>query len=316
MSRVLVSGFYGHQNLGDELFIQAFQSLFPNFHFTFTDKITAQRLEGVDAVFIGGGSFLDQSLKVSDPSILNSLRSHKVFFIGVGAETSIHEDYRSLLPLAKLVAIRTNANYDKMLSLNPNTIVIPDLVYSIPNEFVNAPVQKSILYIPNITTVPDWQSPHWKHAAWGYFKNELAQSLGALIESGYAIDFFPMALHAKQNDRYAAYEIINQMTSGKVKVLEQPNTFNETIRLFSSYPAIITQRYHGAILADIAKVSSLTIHHHDKLKMGPGSHLSFYETSKAKLLSEIACLLEEEGKFLPIKNNMFSSLKERIIEAL
>lgn len=316
MPRVLVYGFYGHDNLGDELFTQAFQHLFPDIHFTFTDKITAQRLEGVDAVFIGGGSFLDQTLKVSDPSILNSLRSHKLFFIGVGAETGIHKDYQSLLPLAKLVAIRTDVNLDKILSFNQNTIVIPDLVYSIPNEFAKVPVQKSVLYIPNITTIPDWQSPHWKHAAWGYFKNELAQTLDALIEDKYTIDFFPMSLHFKQNDQYAAHEIINHTSSDKIKVLTPPQDFNKTLQLFSSYPIIITQRYHGAILADIVKTPSLTIYHHDKLKGAPGRSISFYEASKAKLLSEIALLGKEGTNFLPIKNNMFSSLKERISEAL
>jgi polysaccharide pyruvyl transferase WcaK-like protein len=312
MTDVLVVGWYNHSNLGDELFAQAFQYLFPDFNFTFTDHITQKNLENKDAIFFGGGSFLGEALetKVS----LDALKAHCLFYIGVGSETNIHPAHQFLIPLARLVAIRTSANYDRMLALNPNTMIIPDLVYALPKDFQRAQHKpNSLLVIPNINVVPDWQSPHYKHAAWEYFKNELAQTLDHLIESKHSIDFFSMSSDGPQNDAHVAAEIINRMSNRKSTILASETSFEKVLSLFSSYQMIITQRYHGAILANIAKVPSITIHHHDKLKTTPNQHLPFYGITKNQLLEQIE---RKEAAFLPIECDIFESLKAKVLGAL
>src|ERR1019366_2724378 len=61
---ILVLGFYGKQNAGDNLFIDAFKFLFPEQCFKFVDCINHNDLLNTSTVFIGGGSFLD-----TDPAV-------------------------------------------------------------------------------------------------------------------------------------------------------------------------------------------------------------------------------------------------------
>src|ERR1700735_2324331 len=101
--QVLVFGFYDKANLGDQLFKDAFQFLFPELEFRFVDKITELSLIGIDAVFIGGGSLLDQPL-MSDTGILPLFRrisALPLFYIGVGAETAIHQQHQNWMSKAK-----------------------------------------------------------------------------------------------------------------------------------------------------------------------------------------------------------------------
>ena len=56
--QILVYCWAGHSNIGDELFKDAFWKLFPDHSFRFTDTI-AEAHKGFDALFIGGGSFLE-----------------------------------------------------------------------------------------------------------------------------------------------------------------------------------------------------------------------------------------------------------------
>lgn len=311
--RVLVVGYYQHSNLGDELFVEAFRYLFPEIAFVFTDQITQQHLAGIDAIFLGGGSFLGEPLKTQIP--LSDLQKYPLFYIGVGTETDLHPSHQFLLSLAKLVAIRTNANYERQLGINPNTIVIPDLVYALPNSFWRVDkTPNSILFLPNINTVPDWKEPHYKHAGWDFFKNEVAQALDVLLEQGWNIDFFPMSAEPRRNDEYAAAEIINRMTIRKPQILQE-TILPKVLALFASYQLIITQRYHGAVLADLAYVPSITIHHHDKLKTTFGAHLPFYGLSKGDLLQKINDAPKEFNS-LPIDWQSFETLQKMVKASL
>lgn len=311
--RVLVVGYYQHSNFGDDLFVEAFRHLFPEIEFVFTNHIAQQHLTGIDAIFFGGGSFLGEELKTKIP--LDDIKRYPLFYIGVGSETNLHTSHQSLLPLAKLVAIRTNANYERQLGINPNTIVIPDLVYALPRSFWRElKVPNSILFLPNINTVPDWKAPHYKHVSWDFFKNEAAQALDDLLGQGWGVDFFSMSLDPRQNDDYAAAEIINRMTTRKPKILQE-TILPKALALFASYQLIITQRYHGAILADLAYVPSITIHHHDKLKTTPGEHLPFYGLTKGDLLQKINNAPKESNS-LPIDWQSFETLKQMVKASL
>lgn len=315
--RVLVCGWYGQGNLGDDLFVDAFKHIFPEYQFTFTYHIKLQHLENIDAVFIGGGSFIGESLKI-DANAFDEIKKKKICYIGVGAETSIHESHQQLISLAKIVAIRSSAHLEYITRLNPNTMVIPDIVYSLPVSPSTEKVPQSVLFIPNVSVVPKWDHPHWKHAAWEYFKIETSQMLDSLIKDKYTVKFLPFCINNKLNDSYAAAEIINRMSEAKGNlILEKPTTLAETIDLISKYQITITQRFHGTVLSDMAQTPSLTIHHHDKLKNSAGSKVSYYSSNKNLLLEEIKPLLDgKKNSILPIDSNIFIELKERVEDAI
>lgn len=311
--KILVWGFFGKSNFGDDLFVDAFRYLFPEHNFIFTDEIKLSNLNGVDAVFLGGGSFLAETLKAS-PDAFAALQNMKIFYIGVGCETNIDPRHKELIKKAQLVAVRTEQNINQIKELTSNWIVIPDLVYSLPYKINSKKQSNSLLYIPNILVVPKWAEPHWKHASWNYFKSEMAQSIDQLNKEGWQIDFLPFCINNYLNDSLAAAEIINGCTANSVKkIWNKPNSFQEAIDIISLYDKAISQRFHGIILANIADVPVLTLHHHDKLKYGENT-LSYYNFSKGIFLDSVKSLKKSVSS--PQDLNKFEELKLKVNDAL
>jgi polysaccharide pyruvyl transferase WcaK-like protein len=318
ITNILVYGWYHQGNLGDDLFVESFQQLFPTYHFRFVNQIAAEDLKDVDGVFIGGGSLLGENLNLKGNNTLYLLLQKKIFYIGVGAETAIHSSHCAPMSAAQLIAIRSPEHLDKVKVLNPNAIAIPDIVHSLSFATNNAPIEKSVLVVPNILVVPTWSDPHWKHASWEYFKNEFAQFLDGLVESKYQVNFLPMCVNPKLDDRSAASEIVNRMTHRHSKyLLDKPQTLSEVISIMSQYQAVITQRYHGIVLAEMAKVPCLTIYHHDKLKNSAGPSVSYYGAFKAELNIQLNnALMMKSSDILPIDRDIFRDLTRMVNDAL
>lgn len=49
---IAVYGYYYKNNIGDQLFIEAFNNLFPTYNFLFVNHLTEKILENVDVVFL------------------------------------------------------------------------------------------------------------------------------------------------------------------------------------------------------------------------------------------------------------------------
>lgn len=321
MSKVLVYGFYYKDNLGDDLFIDAFKKIFPELEFEFVNEVTESSLEGVSTVFIGGGSFLF-SAPVFTTGARDLLKDKDIFYISVGGETDIHPHHLKLMKLAKLIAIRNVKYLDKIKAINENTICIPDIVYALGKK-ISKPYRssKSVLVIPNLSVVPKWSDDHWKHASWSYFKTEFAQFLDYLIDSKIKIKFLPMSIASKFDDSWAASEIMGHMKYSSSKMMENyTSNADQAIDLISKYDLVVTQRFHGIILAELARVPCLTIHHHDKLKssfLNEGSFVSYYGLSKQMLIDQFNKTINMNcTPALPIESNIFDDLKGRVLKLI
>lgn len=306
--RILVYGWYGQGNLGDELFKDSFKNLFPDYHFIFTDHINDSHLHNIDAVFFGGGSFLTDSPKIKETA-LSLIKKLPIFYIGVGAETQINPTHQELMKLAKLIAIRSSVNLHNIKKINDHTIVIPDLVFSLDHR-LSSKIEKSILVIPNILVVPKWSDPHWMHCSWDYFKNEFSQVLDEYFAQGYRISFMPMCINDQINDQNASIEIINRMSKRRDHfLLDKPRAIDDALKTISKYEIVITQRYHGFVLSQLARTHCLTIHHHDKLKNTGGNCLSYYGLSKSVLIDQINTIKSSNiVNVLPIDRDIFDNL--------
>jgi polysaccharide pyruvyl transferase WcaK-like protein len=316
---ILVYGWYNQGNLGDELFKEAFRSLFLNYDFIFTDHITKASLKDVSAVFIGGGSFLFAPLKM-ESGAADLLQQKKLFYIGVGSETEIHPFHLELFKIAKLIAIRNNNNLELIKSINSNVMVIPDIVYSLQSSIASRQRQKkNVLVIPNMAVVPTWNDPHWKHASWNYFKSEFAQALDLLVDDGHTIKFLAMCQNSQTDDHAAAIEIVNHMNNrGRNYLLHNPSSDLGFITAnLSQFDFIITQRFHGIVLSEMMRVPYVSIYHHDKLKHcqpGDGVFLSYYGVTKAELMKGFKTASEMKfSSTIPIESNIFEKLKESVI---
>ncbi len=202
---ILVYGFYGKEafNVGDLLFKEAFQHLFPNCQFNFVDFLDKKSVIEAEAIFFGGGSFLYTEPRLEN-GVLDILLTKKLFYIGVGVE-NIHHIHQKLIKKAQIVAIRNENGLEKAKLLNSRAILIPDLVYSLPanQTFFN---KKSILVIPNIEVVPNRESPHFMHTSWAQFKSEFSQFLDEKINQGYNLTFMSMCSISNLKDIFMSYQ--------------------------------------------------------------------------------------------------------------
>jgi polysaccharide pyruvyl transferase WcaK-like protein len=316
MTKILVWGWYNNNNLGDDLFVEAFRFLFPTYDFIFTNQITSSLLQEVEAVFIGGGSFLSEHIEI-DSQAWKQLQEKSILYLGVGAETNLHSQHLQLMKLAKLIAIRSNVNFDKISRLNPNTIVIPDLVSCLIPTFSDKPVPDSVLVIPNIIVVPSWNEPHWKHAAWDYFKTEFAQFLDSLVQENITLHFTPFCTNTALNDEIAIAEIVGRMKHRNNQYfLNKKNSLSSITELMSRYNVIVTQRYHGIVLAELVGTPCLPIVHHNKLKTQENI-LSYYGLTKDELRRHFYLARQsKKNSSLPFTPDIFTHLQRLVKNAL
>ena len=318
MKKILVYGWYHQLNIGDDLFMQSFRKLFPDYHFTFCDSIKMESLKDIDAVFFGGGSFLLERPHITMDA-LELLKTKPIFYLGVGCEADVNPVHMDLIRQARLIATRSLDQVDRLKMLNPNTMWIPDLVYCLKDDTVLSPKKnRSVLVMPNISVVPHNLDPFWKHASWSHFKSECAQFLDFLIQEDYSIDFLSMCKGAKDNDDWAAGELISHMAYRDKYMLEQqPSGIEQVTKLMSQYSLVITQRFHGIILAEMTKTPYIAVHHHDKLKYTypcHGTFVSYYNCSK-HIFSEAfdRTIRMNFPETLPIESNIFEAFAQKVI---
>lgn len=313
MIPVLVYGWYHQQNFGDDLFIDSFKEIFPELDFTFTNHITNEQLDAHEVVFIGGGSLLNQDIQVED---FWKLESKKIFYIGVGAETNISLFHKALMKVASGIFIRSN-DLAKVKEINANSYIINDLVYSLKNKVVfSSKIEKQLLFIPNICVVPKWSNPYWQHTAWNHFKVEMAQTLDSFITNEYKVSCFPMCINSQLNDVAAMMEIMNTMKYGhKVKIDSMITDMELVSNRYKNVEFILTQRYHGMILADLMKKPYVSIFHHDKLKQSNCRSIPYYGFYKDACFKEINESLIKNLPSLPIGEDI-SVFKPMILKSI
>lgn len=318
MKKILVYGWYHQLNIGDDLFVQSFKKLFPDYDFTFCDSINTESLKDIDAVFFGGGSFLLERPNIT-LNALEKLKTLPVFYIGVGVEAEINPVHMDLIKQARLIATRSLSQVDRLKTLNPNAMWIPDLVYCLQDDVVLSPKKsRSVLVMPNISVVPDHLDPYWRHASWSHFKSEFAQFLDALLKEGYSLDFLSMCQGAKDNDDWAAGELIGHMANRNDYILTDKYIGIESVTgLVSRYSLVITQRFHGIILSEMTKTPYIALYHHDKLKTTypcNGTFVSYYNCSKQIFGDTFNRTIKMKfPQSLPIESNIFEMLSSKVM---
>lgn len=321
-TKVLVYGWYNKANIGDDLFADAFRHLFPEFDFTFTDDIDETLAKSCDAIFFGGGSFLYDAPRITSEA-LQIIKNKPILYIGVGVEADINSVHLDLMRKAKFIAIRSADQLSRVQKINSTTMVIPDLVFALQEQVVQSEKQpRSVLILPNIMTVPQLSDPNWKHTSWAHFKSQFCQFLDGLVENGVTVNFLPFCSNNELDDNWPAAELVaHMMRRDKGYLLAPiPSTMADVSRVMSSYETIITQRYHGIVLAEMVRVPYVSIHHHDKLKnfqSNNGRFLSYYHASKQELLSAYQhARVIKNSSILPIETNIFEDLRKCVISLI
>lgn len=268
MAKILVYGWYGHANVGDELMAEALRKILTGHELKFVSHIKNDHLKDVDLVLIGGGSFLSFPLNM-DGGAWSSITKKPIIYVGVGAETDVHYKQARYLERAAAVFVRS-APSPQFSEIRPDAVLIPDLSLALQTtSFVKRP-NRQILFIPNAQVLPTRTSPNWERASWDYFKSEAAQALDELIVAGWKVTMAPFCDDANRRDSWACAELIAHCSERhKIHCLDASwygdAAFEKVRPAFDAASVIVTQRYHGAVIAQSTGAPCVVVHHHDKL---------------------------------------------------
>lgn len=257
MKKVLVYGWYGQHNLGDEAFKLSFKQLWPHISFTFTGSIPLNINENYDEFWIGGGSFLEQ--KISNLDLVRI----PISFIGVGSVKTPSDTVRSAMERARVIAFRDNT----AASFWPNAYILPDLVFARTDikPKIGITKKKQITVFLN-----DFVSPlgskvaDWKSKAYHEFIKEFALILDQFSLT-YKIKFFPMCVNARIDDRKIASAIIARSDyPHRYEWLLTEQTESDLCTEIQNSEFVIAQRFHGLVYSILLDTPCLTISSHDK----------------------------------------------------
>lgn len=303
MSQILVYGWYGHQNIGDELMAKALQTMLPEFSLKFVDYLKKQDVENCSLVLIGGGSFLYAPLRGQEEA-KKLLLSKPIIYVGIGAETSVNAEHQQLLTKAEAVFVR-NIPCKQFQDIVKKYNKIQDLsLLFCTNEWKKKPT-KSLLYIPNSELLPNVNSPLWVKAAWDYSKSEICQTFDQLIEDNWSITLAPFCNDKRVQDIWACHEIVSYCKNRQKLNVLSPSwfddfSFEKIAQYYDKSSIVITQRFHGALLAQCTITPSITIHHHEKLaKLDKDvtTLIPYYGLTKQMLLESIVSAKTPVGAF-------------------
>ena len=261
-------GWYGHSNVGDELMAEALRRILVGHELKFVSYIKNSDLADVDLVIVGGGSFLSFPLKM-DGAAFASIGKKPIVYVGVGAETEVHSEQTWHIQRASAVFVRSTPS-ESFTSVRIDAILMPDLSLALQTtSFVKRP-NRQILFIPNAQVLPTRTSPNWERASWDYFKSEAAQALDELIVAGWKVTMAPFCDDANRRDSWACAELIAHCSERhKIHCLDASwygdAAFEKVRPAFDAASVIVTQRYHGAVIAQSTGAPCVVVHHHDKL---------------------------------------------------
>lgn len=292
---LLVYGWYGRHNLGDQLMSRALRALFEprGCELRFVDRLRGRDVSDCDGVVFGGGSILFDAPDV-DPVALSALlaRARPVFYLGIGAETGVHPTHRALLSVSKAVVVRS----PESLEVLPSAQLATDLVYSLPVTEALPEAGSGLLVVPNVEVVPMHSSPHWAHVGWERFKDELAQALDVLIEEhGIRPSFLLMCRNDRMDDAWPAAEVVARMANRRTDfetIRVADDDLDGALKAIGRHACVVTQRYHGIVLAQLAGVPHVSVAHHDKLKQAwpeLGTQVTYHGVTKKQLVQSVSC---------------------------
>jgi len=260
MKKVFVFGWYGSNNLGDEIFKVCFQQLWPALDFTFgSSKLPRNINQNYDALWVGGGSFLDQPILDIDTVTI------PIFFIGVGISSSLSDGNKKALERAKLIICRDSKSYNS-LSSRHNARVATDLVFSRNDLSPLLLEQKQITVILNDFLTPVGGAVQdWRSISYYWFLQEFSKIMDRYAHQGYKIKLIPMCINSRFDDRRIAAAVQGRSSLPQYyDWVLSPIGESELRTEISKSTFVVTQRFHGLVYSIIEQRHCLPICTHDK----------------------------------------------------
>lgn len=299
MTNILISGYYGFDNAGDDAvlygIITSLKRLNPTVHIHILsnqpEKTSAlfqlpafdrwsltsifKQIRWADLVILGGGTLLQDRTSPRSPlyylgiTWLAKLLGKKVFYYGQGFGPIIHSSskwfIRHIVNRVDAITVRDQASADEMRNYGVTKApisVTADPALTIDPEEANKDEARNVLIRHNID--PNRHIAYVAIRSWKdeqKFKGELAKALDDLSSQGWQIVFLPMQY---PNDIEPSIDTIQQMKQPAF-LIDEPLNFKQILNLISVGDLMIGMRLHAIILAAIVNVPFVSFSYDPKI---------------------------------------------------
>lgn len=276
--KVLVYGWYGKDNIGDESYKLSFPRLFTNHELTFTEKLTDELVAGHDAIILGGGNILNKHhlnrLKPyagKVPMVAFSVgHTDDIEFSDLGMFSQIF--VRDFKALSRLRAQDVTCCYcpDAAFSFEPDVERGRMIMHRLISEEVIDPQKNTVGVIINGHLAGHGQEGLGRDMfRFQTFAYDMANILDRLDVN---CIFLSMMARPPWDDRTAGGWVSSRCRRwNKNVVIYDRWGVQDTLDVMSALDAVVSTRLHSSIFATLSGVPFIDIWHHDK-------NLSYLET--------------------------------------
>lgn len=299
MTNILISGYYGFDNAGDDAvlygIISSLQQMNPDIQIRVLsnqpEKTTElfrlpaanrwsfsaiyKEIKRSDIVIVGGGTLLQDRTSPRSPlyylgiTLMAKLLKKPVFYYGQGFGPIIHRFSKWMIQLivnrVDTITVRDHASGEEMRAYGVTKApihVTADPALTINPQEANSDEAKSILHMNQVKLderIAYVAIRDWKNEQ--QFKRELATACDQLVEEGWQVVFIPMQY---PSDLSPSIDTIEQMKH-KAFLIDQPLNFKQIMSLIGCGELMIGMRLHAVILAAIMNVPFVSFYYDPKI---------------------------------------------------
>lgn len=265
---ILVLGWVGHFNCGDEQYKSSFTKLFPQHNLTFTDVLKASHLEKCEAIILGGGN-------VIRPGFINQLKKVNkkinIYAMSAGMEERID------LSIFKKVYGRDSQTLKFAKEQNVPCEFMPDIAFTmtpnkekgrqwIQNQFQS---ENNDLYSKVVTVIVNGymvngQLGNLARDAFSFlkFSYDFAR---VLDETSASFIFLPFGTQIPYDDRVANAWVAAKCKYWKKNLMVYDRLSPQTtLDIIAASDAVISSRLHSSIFSFVSGTPFVDITHHSK----------------------------------------------------
>ncbi len=242
---ILILGYYGKNNLGDELFVKVFENLFHEHSIiikNINDVKTENTINNVDIVIIGGGDLMNDYFLVSIKKILKD-------FKGPVIGLSLGFPYKNILNFENLDI------FDRIITRNESDVpiikhLVGDIVDYCPDISLFLENDKSIIPVKNKNSIAFCLAKDYFKDSNTYFFNKVKKYIQKL---SHKFNVTLIAFNTNEDNINENDTDLNLKIAGCNDKIKQVNlkTYEDAIKIFNDVDICICSRFHSCILSII-----------------------------------------------------------------
>lgn len=275
MARILVYGWYGKGNCGDESYKNSFPRLFPSHELRFAETLNADLIDSHDALVVGGGNIIDLHHLSHVNRFANNLKGKPVVAFSVGfTDSGVMKEH---LRIFDHIYVRDEPALERLKGMGVLATYCPDAAFGMEADWSWGRERWVELFHESRRDLYDHRvaivlNAHLTSGGgdtlardayrFQLFANEMAH---VCDHTNASFLFLPFGVQPPWDDR-----VPNSWTAGRCKwfkknlVSYENRGVQETLDLIAGADVVVSMRYHSTVFSVVAEVPFIDIYHHDK----------------------------------------------------